>query len=161
MIRTRREFCTHACHAASLAAAGVLLAGCGGDDGGSNPTAPSGNPQPSPGTALSSVSASVTGQTVSIAVAGTPLANVGGAAMTSTSLGTFLIAHVSQDSYSVLTATCTHEAFTISGYANSQFVCPNHGSRFSTSGAVENGPAVTPLRQYSASFANGTLTFTV
>lgn len=156
MIKTRREFCTHACHAASLAAAGALI-GCGK----SSPSAPGPvNNTPAPGTALSSVPATVSGRTVSVTTTGTSLASVGGAAMTTTSIGTFLITQTSQDTFSVLTATCTHEACTVNGFSNARFLCPCHGSQFSTGGGVLVGPATQPLRQFAATFANGTLTFT-
>jgi len=80
--------------------------------------------------------------------------------MTSTSIGTFLITQTNQNTFSVLTATCTHEAETINGFSNSRFRCPRHGSEFSTSGGVLVGPATQSLRQFASSFSNGTLTFT-
>jgi len=103
---------------------------------------------------------SVSGRTVTLTTAGTSLANVGGAAMTSTSLGMFLITQTSQDTFSVLTAICTHEACTINGFANSRFLCPCHGSQYSTNGAVLVGPATRSLSQFASTFSNGTLTFT-
>jgi hypothetical protein len=54
--------------------------------------------------------------------------------------------------------TCTHESCTITGFADSSYVCPCHGSRFDTSGRVLNGPASRALRQYQTQFANGVLT---
>ena len=147
---TRREFCAQACQVASLLAAGAL-AGCGGG----TPTSPSDN-VPS----LASVSASVSGRTVSITI-DSGLGSVGSAATTRTSLGTFLIARTAQDSFTVLTATCTHESCTITGFASSRYVCPCHGSQFNTSGTVAMGPASRSLQQYSSQFNNGVLTFSV
>ena len=89
-------------------------------------------------------------------------AAVGSLAMVQTSLGLFLLARTAQDAFSALTSVCTHEACAINGgAAGNQFVCPCHGSRFSTSGAVVNGPASRPLQQYPTQFANSVLTFTV
>jgi cytochrome b6-f complex iron-sulfur subunit len=149
---SRREFCAHVCEAATLAAAGSLLAAC------SSPTSPGSSSAPS----LSPVTASVTGRTVSIALdSAAALATVGSAAIAQTSLGTFLIARIAQDTYSVLTAGCTHQACTVSGYESQRFVCPCHGSQFTTSGAVVSGPAPTGLRQYASQVANNVLSFTV
>ena len=146
---TRREFCAYACRGASLLAAGVFTA-CGG-----SPTSPS------DATPLSTVSGSVSGRTVSVTIdpAGA-LASVGSAAILQTSIGTFLVAHTAQDSFNVLSAACTHQACTVTGYSGSQFVCPCHGSRFTTSGTVANGPATRPLSSFASQFAGGVLTFT-
>ena len=54
--RTRREFCTQACQAASLLAVGAVAAACGG-----SPTSPSSSAPP-----LSSVSATTAGRVVSV-----------------------------------------------------------------------------------------------
>ena len=40
----------------------------------------------------------------------------------------------------------------------SPYVCPCHGSQYSTSGAVLNGPATQPLRQFATQFTNNVLT---
>ncbi len=89
------------------------------------------------------------------------LAAVGSAAIVPTSLGTFLVARTAQDSFTALTATCTHEVCTITGFESSRFVCPCHGSQFSTSGGVAKGPAARALQQYPTQFTNGVLTFSV
>ena len=149
---TRREFCVYAGQLASALAAGALVA-----SGGGSPTSPS-----SPGQPLSSVTGTVSGRTISVAVdSGSPLAAVGSAAIAQTALGTFLLARTTQESFTALTATCTHESCAITGFSGSQFVCPCHGSRFTTSGAVAMGPATRPLQQYPTQFGNGVLTFTV
>ena len=44
--------------------------------------------------------------------------------------GTFLVARTAQESFSALTTICTHQTCTISGFDNTNFVCPCHGSRF-------------------------------
>jgi Rieske Fe-S protein len=150
---SRREFCTHACQAASLVALGVF-AGCGGG----SPTSPSSGSAPQ----LSSVSGSVSGRVVTVIIdSASPLATVGGAATTQTSLGMFLIARTGQDSFTALSAICTHQQCTVSGFSNSRFVCPCHGSQYSTSGAVVQGPATRSLTSYATQFSNNVLTFGV
>jgi len=150
--QTRREFCASACRGASLLATGLLTA-CGG---GGSPTSPSGGGAPQ----LSSVSGTVSGRTVSVSIDGSAaLASVGSAAILQTSLGTFLVARTSQESFSVLTAICTHQGCTVTGFSGSQFVCPCHGSQYTTSGAVANGPATRPLQSFPTQFSGGTMTF--
>lgn len=148
---TRRTFCVQACQAASCLALGTLAAACGG--GGSGP---SNVPQ------LTTVNGSVSGTTVQVQIdSSSPLASVGGAAMVRSSSGAFLVARTAQESFSALTTVCTHETCTITGFDNSNFVCPCHGSRFSTTGRVVNGPASAPLRSFATSFSNNLLTISL
>ena len=58
-----------------------------------------------------------------------------------------------------LTATCTHQECTITGFQNATYVCPCHGSTYNTSGVVLGGPAPRSLRQYPSQFASDTLTW--
>lgn len=149
---TRREFCAACGLAAGLAALGAAV-GCSSSG---NPTGPSGNAQ-----ALTSVTASVNGRTVTVPVgAGSPLAATGAVAMTRTSVGNFLLARTSATTLSVLTATCTHEQTTINLADGSQFVCPNHGAVFSSTGSVVKGPANRSLQQFPATISGDSATFT-
>jgi Rieske Fe-S protein len=91
---------------------------------------------------------------------GSPLATVGGAALVQSSRGNFLVTRTAQDAFIALTAICTHEGCTITGLRNQTFVCPCHGSQYTSAGAVVSGPAPRPLQAFSATFANGTLTIT-
>lgn len=156
-LHSRREFCAYACHAATLLAAGSLAA-CGG--GGGSPSSPSSSSGSAP--QLTTVAGTVNGRTISVTVDGVAaLAATGAAAIVQTSLGSFLIARTGPDAFTALTAICTHEACTVSGFSAGQFVCPCHGSRFNTTGGVINGPATRPLQQYPTQLASGVLTFTV
>lgn len=139
-----------ACQAASLAALGGVLPGCGS----SNPTGASGNvPQ------LSTVNGSVASSTVTVTVdAASPLNGVGGAALVQSSLGNFLVSRTGQNTFVALTAICTHEQCTVTGFQNSQYVCLCHGSQYSTTGAVIMGPATRALQQFSTEFTSPTLT---
>ncbi len=146
---TRREFCACCAKSAAFLAAGAMTA-CGG------PTSPSSNATP-----LAQVSATVSGRVVTVPIeASSPLASTGGMASAQTPLGTFLIARTGTASVSVLTAVCTHEGCTVTGSSMSAFVCPCHGSAFSTSGSVVMGPANRPLQQFNAQLTDGVVTFT-
>ncbi len=147
---TRRAFCVQA---ASFVALGALLEACGGG----SPTGPSGSAP-----ALPVVSATASGGAVTIPVdQSSPLGSVGGAALVQTSSGNFLVARTSQDGFTALTAICTHQVCTITGFSGQEFVCPCHGSRFGTSGAVLNGPAPRALRSFATQFTNGVLTISI
>ena len=152
-MQTRRQFCVHACQAASVAAVGSILNGCGD----SNPASPSGDSVPQLATATSTV----TGNQVSLTIDSvSPLASVGSAALVQNSRGNFLVAHTGQDAFTVLTAICTHEGCTVTGFNNQRYVCPCHGSQYDTSGSVVTGPAPTALRTFPSQFSSGVLTFT-
>lgn len=63
-----------------------------------------------------------------------------------------LVVRTSGQNYSALSAVCTHEGCTVSGFSGNQLVCPCHGSRFDLAGAVLVGPAVGALPRLSTSF---------
>lgn len=64
-------------------------------------------------------------------------------------------------SFTAVQVACTHEGTSI-GYNTAQgnFVCPNHGSIFSKTGAVTTGPAVSNLKQYTIAISGSVLTVT-
>ena len=143
------EFCVQAASFVSIAS---LLQGCGGSPTSADTTAPS----------LSTVNASVSSGTITLNVdASSPLSSVGSAALVQTSSGNFLVSHSAVDTFVALTAVCTHEGCTVSGFQNDRYVCPCHGSQFTTSGAVAQGPASSPLRQFTTRLSGTALTIVV
>lgn len=62
-------------------------------------------------------------------------------------------------SFTAVQVACTHQGTAIE-FSNNQgnFVCPNHGSRFSTDGTVLNGPATASLKKYKITVAGTTMT---
>jgi Rieske Fe-S protein len=148
--QTRRTFCRQAATLAVYSSAlGILFEGC------SSPTSPS-NATPLP---IINGARGTGGVTVTID-ASSPLSAVGSAALLQVSGADFLLAHTAQNTFAALSATCTHQICTITGFAGQDFVCPCHGSSFDTSGRVTGGPAPTALHQYPTQFANGVLTIT-
>ncbi len=148
---SRREFCARTCQAVSFLAIGAVIPGCGGSS-----TSPSSAPT------LPSVSGTLVNRTLTITVdAASPLAAVGSAATVTVSTGTYLVARTAQDSFTTVTAVCTHEGCAVTGFANALYVCPCHGSEFSTSGAVVQGPASSALRQFPTSFQSNLVTISV
>jgi nitrite reductase/ring-hydroxylating ferredoxin subunit len=148
---SRREFCASCGRAAGLLALGAA-AGCGGNSS----TGPS-----SGGQALPSAAATVSGRTVSIqAGAGTTLASTGAMAVAQTSIGSFLVTRTGSTTATALTAVCTHEGCAITDFSGSQFVCPCHGSTFTSSGAVVKGPANRSLQSFNTQVNGDVITFT-
>ena len=147
----RRNFCLHAWQAASDLALGSIIEGCGGGESG-----PSNVPQ------LSVIDGNISGSPVAVQIDSTsPLAAVGGAAMVRSSGGSFLVSRTAQETFTALTSTCTHEACTITGFDNTNYVCPCHGSKFTTAGRVINGLANSPLRTFATQFSSKVLTISI
>lgn len=64
-------------------------------------------------------------------------------------------------SFTAVQVACTHQGTAIEFKSNQgNFVCPNHGSQFTTAGAVLNGPATTNLKKYNIAIAGNTMTVT-
>ena len=85
--------------------------------------------------------------------ANSALNNVGGYIYSNS----LIIARISQTEFAAVSSICTHQGNTV--YYDSpgkEFHCPAHGSNFSTSGSVINGPAGSPLKKYNTTL-NGNL----
>lgn len=63
------------------------------------------------------------------------------------------------DSFIALGMSCTHQGTKVN-ISGQGFWCPNHGARFSNTGAVQQGPAQQPLYRYGTAYdaSAGTLT---
>ena len=138
---------------ASGATLATLFSACGG---GSSPTSPSGM-----ASMLGVLSGRFTGSGVQVTVAGSAVADVGGAVLVESTAGVFLLAHTSASVFSAVEAVCTHEGCTINGADGATYVCPCHGSRYNRSGQVLAGPARASLRQYATTFTNGVVTIAI
>lgn len=63
-----------------------------------------------------------------------------------------IIARTLSDTFIAVSAVCTHEGSIINYRPSSNdFLCPNHLSEFSDTGAVKKGPATTALKKYNHS----------
>ena len=148
---SRREFCAHAGQAFTLVSIASLLHGCGGSS-----TGPSDVPQ------LSTINSSIANGAITLTIDGSsPLNAVGSAALVQASGQSFLVSQTSAGSFTALTAVCTHEGCVVTGFQSAHYVCPCHGSTYSTSGSVIQGPAVQSLKPFATKFANNVLTITV
>ena len=150
---TRREFCVQAYQLAAVLTVSGLATACGGDSG----TSPSDGAAPQ----LTTVNGTLSGGRVSVTLAGSPLATNGSAALVQGGSGQYLVYRSGDQAFSVLTAVCTHEACTVSGFQNTSFVCPCHGSTYNTGGSVVRGPAARALASFSWQLNDGVLSWMV
>ena len=73
-----------------------------------------------------------------------------------------IVAKTAAGTFIAVSQACTHQGTSVQ-YVNdkNQFYCPNHGSNFKDTGAVINGPANVPLKQYTVTVAGNILTVKV
>lgn len=76
------------------------------------------------------------------------LSKVGGYAMISSNV---IVIRSSKNSFTALNTICTHKKCDVEFNGN-KFECPCHGSEFTKTGKVLNGPAKKNLKKYSTSF---------
>jgi len=63
------------------------------------------------------------------------------------------------DGFLALSSVCTHQSCQVAyDHGSNNLPCPCHGSVFSTTGAVVNGPADTPLKKYEVAQEGDILT---
>lgn len=119
--------------------------GCTKDDS----TVPTPDPNPGPGTGGSKI-------TLDLNLAeNSALNNVGGSKV----VQTLIVANTGGGNYVALSSICTHEGCTVDySSAAGKFVCPCHGSSFTTSGVVVTGPASSPLTSYTVVKSGSILT---
>lgn len=69
-----------------------------------------------------------------------------------------VVARTNSGTYIAVSASCTHEG-TIVNYnaSGNNFICPNHGAQYSSTGVVTQGPANTNLKQYNTSLTGNSL----
>ena len=73
--------------------------------------------------------------------------------------GDIIIIRSTDTVYLALSKVCTHSSCTVTYNATSKDIpCPCHGSKFTTTGAVINGPATSPLKVYNVKVSGNTLT---
>ena len=145
---SRREFCAGACQIASGVTLATFFSACGG-----GPSSPDGMGSP-----LGVLAGRFANSRVDVTIAGSALADVGGAALVESTAGVFLLARTSASTFTAVDAVCTHEGCTVNSADGETYVCPCHGSRYNRSGQVLAGPARAALRQYGTTFANDVVT---
>jgi thiosulfate dehydrogenase [quinone] large subunit len=120
-----------------------------------------GTPSPSltPGTSPTATPSSPA-PTASTVIAGAP-SLASGQALNFTAGGTDAVLVKDGSTYRAFERACTHQGTSVEWQTGSgDFLCPNHGARFSAAGGVTMGPATKPLRAIEVSVAaDGTVTY--
>lgn len=138
----RKEFLSQMGLTSAAIFAGACLAGCSKDDGGSS----GGNVTPPPPTV---------DFTINLADSANSALGVAGGYIYQ---GGIIVARTLGDQYIAVSQVCTHQGTTVIFQgASDRFYCPNHGSTYSTTGAVTNGPAGSPLKKYNTSLTGSSL----
>jgi cytochrome b6-f complex iron-sulfur subunit len=133
----------------SLAAVctGCSLVGCGSKVNDPTPGNGDNNPPPTAGSGLFTVNLS------------NELTAVGSSKVTNGVIIVRLADGNTATSFTAVQVACTHQGTSINYNTNQGiFICPNHGSEFSTTGAVLLGPAATSLKKYNVAVDGTTLT---
>lgn len=129
---------------------GCSLVSCGSGSKNNDPQPQSQSPQqsPSPG-----------GGSLLSADLNSELLNIGDSKLNGGVIVVRLAAANVAASFTAVQSACTHQGTTIA-YHNDQglFICPLHGSEFSKTGAVIQGPAALALHQYTIVITNNALT---
>ncbi|MFE3867804.1 ubiquinol-cytochrome c reductase iron-sulfur subunit [Flavobacterium sp. LS2P90] len=69
-----------------------------------------------------------------------------------------VVARTNSGTFIAVSASCTHEGTNVNYVASTNdFLCPNHGAQFSSTGVVTRGPANTNLKQYNTSLTGNSL----
>jgi len=92
---------------------------------------------------------------------GTELTSVGSSKVNGTVIVVRTAAGNNPSSFVALSLVCTHQQCTV-GYdaSDNDFKCPCHGSEYSITGAVTQGPAPSALTKYTVNINGNTLTVT-
>lgn len=86
------------------------------------------------------------------------LSKVGGAVLLGNVKGVpTAVVRTGQSAYRALDLRCTHQGVPVR-QTGQTWTCPAHGSVFALAGAVDRGPASSPLAQVRSSLRNGVLT---
>jgi cytochrome b6-f complex iron-sulfur subunit len=134
----RHEFLAKLGMGMAAVCAGCSIISCGSKVNDPTPGGDGGDPPPTSDGSLFSVDIN------------NELKTVGSSKVTDGVIVVRLAAETIASSFAAVQVACTHQGTSINYNTNQGiFICPNHGSEFSTSGAVLLGPAATSLKKYN------------
>ncbi|WAC11354.1 QcrA and Rieske domain-containing protein [Dyadobacter pollutisoli] len=135
---------------------GTTMTACGSKDDDPDPVDP--NPNPGGGTG---VTGTTTGGSINFTVDLTINSSLKTAGEYKI-FGDVLVAFTTNSTYVALTKICTHEGNPVQYRKSSNdIMCPTHGSEYSITGTVTQGPAPAPLKTYTVTLSADGKTLTV
>ncbi len=138
---TRRDFLRKTCPAAALLALG-LATGC--DSGSSGMDDPDPDPVDQPSTGIQ-----VSGNTITLDLTGSQASRVASAGgFLLISAASTAIVNLDGTTIRAFSSICNHQNCDVSSFNGEVIICPCHGSRFSTTGSVVQGPATRALQAF-------------
>jgi cytochrome b6-f complex iron-sulfur subunit len=142
----RQEFLSKLGISLAAVCIGCNLSSCGSDVKNEEPTP---NQPTNPGATLATIDLN------------SDLKNVGESTVANKIIIVRLAAGNSPASFTAVSVACTHQGTSINyNPAQGKFICPNHGSQFSTTGSVLLGPAALPLQEFKVAVTGSSLTVT-
>jgi Rieske Fe-S protein len=141
----RKEFLSTISYGLVAVCAGGCLASCSKKDGPGGETPP---PTPPSGVLF----------TIDL---NSEIQNVGDSVIKSGVIIVRLATGTAVSSFTAVQVACTHQGTSINfNSTQGNFICPNHGSQFTSTGTVINGPATANLKKYNISIAGNTMSVT-
>ncbi len=155
----RREFLRKSGSLAVMAMFGIgFFTSCESEE---DTTPSGGNPNPPPNNAGGGGTSGITINSSTVAIDLTRVSTLNTAGGWLLIVDAKMLVFNSGGGFSALTSVCTHSGCDRNwALTNNQFVCTCHGSRFTTAGAVVQGPANTPLASFANSRSGDILTIT-
>lgn len=147
----RKEFLAKFGITMAAVCAGCSLYSCG--------SSPSDDPSPAPGGGTGTTPPPAGSGALFTVNLDSELKNIGDFKVSNGVILVRLAAGAAATAFTAVQVACTHEGTSINyNTAQGKFICPNHGSQFSTSGSVLVGPAAQALKSYAVAVTGSTLT---
>jgi Rieske Fe-S protein len=139
---------------AGIGGVALVVAGC--SSGGSTPSGSTGTGTSSTesGSSPSAGSAGTGGGSASKGIIALSQVPTNSAVSVKDPTGRILLITQNGGRLTALDSTCTHQGCTV-GVVGDHLACPCHGSQFSLTGAVEQGPATVPLHTVAVAVSSG------
>jgi Rieske Fe-S protein len=140
--------------AAGVGGVALVVAGCSSGSGSSSGSSGTGTSSTQQGSQPSDASGGSGGSSGSKGIIALSQVPANSAVSVKDPTGRTLLITQNGGRLTALDSTCTHQGCTV-GVVGDHLACPCHGSQFSLTGAVEQGPATVPLHTVAVKVSSG------